>query len=78
MLRGELGGRQFDQTRTHGIRQAIPGGVRLAVGNMGGGGGVVMDLMATDTSAQYTPTEGSWELQSYPFTRVLIQTTQLG
>ena len=28
MLRGELGGRQFDQTRTHGTRQAIPGGVR--------------------------------------------------
>ena len=42
------------------------------------GGGVVMDLMATDTSAQYTPTEGGWELQSYPFTRVFIQTTQPG
>ena len=23
-----------------------------------------MDLMATDTSPQYTPTEGGWELQS--------------
>ena len=28
MLRGELGGRQFDQTRTYGTRQAIPGGVQ--------------------------------------------------
>ena len=28
MLRGELGGRQFDQTRTYGIRQAILGGVQ--------------------------------------------------
>ena len=42
------------------------------------GGGGVMDLMATDTSAQYTPTEGGWELQSYLFTRVFIQTTQPG
>ena len=25
-----------------------------------------MGLMATDTSPQYTPTEGGWELQSYP------------
>ena len=25
-----------------------------------------MDLMATDTSPQYTPTEGGLELQSYP------------
>ena len=33
---------------------------------MGGGGGV-MGLMATDTSAQYTPTEGGWELQKLPF-----------
>ena len=46
MLRGELGGRQFDQTRTHETRQAIPGGVQYAVGNLGGGGD--MDLMATD------------------------------
>ena len=33
---------------------------------MGGGGGD-MDLMATDTSAQYTPTEGGWEFQKLPF-----------
>ena len=26
-----------------------------------------MDLMATDTSAQYTPTEGGWERQKLPF-----------
>ena len=32
---------------------------------MGGGGD--MDLMATDTSAQYTPTEGGWERQKLPF-----------
>ena len=50
MLRGELGGRQFDQTRTYGTRQATPGGVQWAVENLGGGGD--MDLMATDTSAQ--------------------------
>ena len=31
------------------------------------GGGVDMDLMATDTSVQYTPTEGGWELQKLPF-----------
>ena len=30
-------------------------------GTWGGGGD--MDLMATDTSAQYTPTEGGWERQ---------------
>ena len=34
---------------------------------MGGGGGGDMDLMATDTSAQYTPTEGGWERQKLPF-----------
>ena len=28
MLRGELGGRQFDQTRTHGARPAISGGIQ--------------------------------------------------
>ena len=26
-----------------------------------------MDLMATDTSAQYTPIEGGWERQKLPF-----------
>ena len=26
-----------------------------------------MDLMATDTSAQYIPTEGGWERQKLPF-----------
>ena len=31
------------------------------------GGGVDMDLMATATSAQYTPTDGGWELQKLPF-----------
>ena len=33
----------------------------------GGGGGGDIDLMATDTSAQYTLTEGGWELQKPPF-----------
>ena len=35
-------------------------------GTWGGGGGD-MDLMATDTSAQYTPTEGGWERQKLSF-----------
>ena len=56
MLRGELGGRQFDQTRTYGTRQVIPGGVQQAVKNLGGGGD--MDLMATNTSAQRAPIGG--------------------
>ena len=49
MLKGELGGPQFDQTRTYRTRQVIPGGVQKTVENLGGGGD--MDLMATDTSA---------------------------
>ena len=64
MLRGELGGRHFDQTRTHGTRQAIPFD---RLWGTWGGGGVDMDLMATDTSAPYTPTEGGWERQKLPF-----------
>ena len=30
-------------------------------------GGIDMDLMATDTSAQYAPIEGGWERQKLPF-----------
>ena len=63
MLRGELVGRQFGQTRTHGTRQAIPGDIRQAVGNMGG---FNMDLMGTDTSVQYAPIEGGLERQRLP------------
>ena len=51
--------------RTKHVRLSQAAFDRLC-GTRGGGGGVVMDLMATDTSPQYTPTEGGWELQSYP------------
>ena len=63
MLRGELCGRQFDQTKTHGTRQAIPGGVQQAVGNLKG---VDMNMMATDTSDQRTPIGGGLIRQRLP------------
>ena len=63
-LRGELGGRQFDLTRTHGTRQAIPGGVRKAVGNLGG---VDMHLRATYNSAQRAPIGGGLIRRRLPF-----------
>ena len=42
-------------------------------------GGGDMDLLATDTSAQYTPTESGWERQKLPFyPRFHRKTTQPG
>ena len=41
-------------------------------------GGVDVDLMATDTSAQYAPIEQGWERQRLPSTHVFIQITQPG
>ena len=41
-------------------------------------GGVDMDLMATNSSAQYAPIEGGWECQRLPSSHVFIQTTQPG
>ena len=42
------------------------------------GGGGDMDLMATHTSAQYTPIEDGWERQKLPFYSRFIQTIQPG
>ena len=40
------------------------------------GGGVDVDMMATDTSVQYTPIEGGWERQKLPFYSRFIQIIQ--
>ena len=61
MLRGELGGRQFDQTEHVRLFQAAFERLWETCE------GFDMDLMATDTSAQYTPIGGGLKRRRLPF-----------
>ena len=66
MLRGEVVGRQFDQTDQN-ARNTSGYPRRRSIGCGKHGGGIDMDLMTTDTSVQYAPIEGGLECQRLPF-----------